>query len=125
MSQARLTYVVHQPAAASARGQRESASRPWLALALAASTLSLALPLDALAQIEEIVVTARKKEENLKDVPVAIEAVTAEDIQRKGIVDIAHLAEQSARDSDPWQRVSHRQGSARLRGRCRRAAAAG
>jgi outer membrane receptor protein involved in Fe transport len=61
-----------------------------------AAALALAAPTAALAQIEEIVVTARKKEESLKEVPVAIEAITAEDIQRKGITDIARLAEQSA-----------------------------
>lgn len=78
-----------------------TATRPRLARATtraAAVTLALALaaPAAALAQIEEIVVTARKKEESLKEVPVAIEAITAEDIARKGITDIAKLAEQSA-----------------------------
>lgn len=61
---------------------------PLVALALAAPP--------AFAQVEEIVVTARKKEENLAEVPVAIEAVTAEDIARKGITDMARLADQSA-----------------------------
>ena len=88
---------VRQPVIAAAMRRRASHSRrAWILLALVASGLPLALPLAALAQVEEIVVTARKKEENLKDIPVAIEAVTAEEIQRKGIVDIAHLAEQSA-----------------------------
>jgi outer membrane receptor protein involved in Fe transport len=67
-------------------------SRVLLVLAPAA----LALPLAALAQVEEIIVTARKKEESLKEVPLAIEAISGEDIERKGLTDIARLAEQSA-----------------------------
>ena len=66
-----------------------------LALATAVA-LPLALPATAFAQIEEIVVTARKKEENLKDVPVAIEAISDDVIQRKGLSDIARLSETSA-----------------------------
>lgn len=66
------------------------------ATVLAIAALALAAPAGALAQIEEIVVTARKKEEALKEVPVAIEAISAEDIERKGINNIQRLAEQSA-----------------------------
>jgi len=50
----------------------------------------------ALAQIEEIVVTARKKEESLQDVPIAVTALTAEDIERKGISTITDVAKLSA-----------------------------
>ncbi len=64
--------------------------------AFIAAILPLALPLPAAAQIEEITVTARKKEENLKEVPVAIEAITSEDILRRGLTDISRLADQSA-----------------------------
>jgi outer membrane receptor protein involved in Fe transport len=78
------------------RGQRPRA-RLFLAAGVAAG---LALPLPVLAQDEdigEIVVTGLKRRDAvLKEIPVAIEAVTAEDLQRKGITDIARLAEQSA-----------------------------
>jgi outer membrane receptor protein involved in Fe transport len=47
---------------------------------------------DALAQIEEIVVTVRKKEESLQDVPIAVDAFTSEQIDRKGIRNIANIA---------------------------------
>jgi outer membrane receptor protein involved in Fe transport len=70
--------------------------RAALIAAGVAGLVALALPPPAVAQIEEIVVTARKKEEALTDTPVAIEAISDEDIQRKGITDIARLAEQSA-----------------------------
>jgi iron complex outermembrane receptor protein len=41
--------------------------------------------------VEELVVTARRREENLKDVPVAVTAVTAERLAQTGAVDITAL----------------------------------
>ena len=52
----------------------------WIALAV-----GFTAPLAALAQIEEVLVTTRKREENLQDIPLAVSAITAEDIQRQGI----------------------------------------
>ncbi len=46
---------------------------------------------DALS-LEEIIVTARKRSENLRDVPVAITAFTADAIQRSQIQDVQDLA---------------------------------
>lgn len=46
----------------------------------------------ALAQMEDIVVTARKKEESLKDVPVTITALTSETIEKAGIRDLYDVA---------------------------------
>lgn len=43
------------------------------------------------AQLEEIVVTAQKSEENLQKTPVAVTALTAAEIQRRGISDPADL----------------------------------
>ncbi|WP_165191461.1 TonB-dependent receptor [Caulobacter soli] len=43
-------------------------------------------------QIEEIVVTARKREENLQDTPIAITAVSAAAIKAKGITNITEIA---------------------------------
>ena len=43
------------------------------------------------AQIEEVVVTTRKRTENLQSVPIAVTAITAEQIQRQGIVDLADI----------------------------------
>ena len=61
-----------------------------------------ATPTDALAQqpgtarvpavLEEIVVTARKREEILRDVPVSITAFTAETIDQRGIDSIYDVA---------------------------------
>ena len=50
-----------------------------------ATVAAVALPDFALAQsiaLEEIVVTARKREENLQDIPIAITAFSADDIDR-------------------------------------------
>ena len=46
----------------------------------------------AFAQVEEIVVTARKRSENLQDVPMAIAAFSSETIARKGMVDLGDVA---------------------------------
>ena len=42
--------------------------------------------------LDEITVTARKREENLRDVPVAVTAMTAQEIQRANITDVQSLA---------------------------------
>jgi iron complex outermembrane recepter protein len=42
--------------------------------------------------LEEIVVTATKRTENVQNVPIAITAVTAEILEKKGITDVAKLA---------------------------------
>ena len=41
--------------------------------------------LAGLAGVEQVVVTARRREENLKDVPVAVSAFSAEKLERSGL----------------------------------------
>jgi iron complex outermembrane receptor protein len=69
----------------------KSATRgPWLVPCLA---LALGLSTTAAAQeIEEITVTATKREASIQDVPFSINAQTAEDIQRTGASDIEELS---------------------------------
>lgn len=76
-------------------------------LILTASTLALALPATAYGQedavaetvsnssegLEEIVVTARKRAENLLDVPVAVSAVSAGEIAATGVKSITEIAD--------------------------------
>jgi iron complex outermembrane receptor protein len=56
-----------------------------------------AMPAPALAQdsadvgIEEIVVTARRREESLQDVPIAVTAFSAEQLEQTGAIDITAL----------------------------------
>src|SRR5262245_29592589 len=46
----------------------------------------------ASAQIEEIVVTAQRRAENMQDVPIAVSAVTADTLRTLGAVDVLDLA---------------------------------
>lgn len=47
---------------------------------------------DAMVGLEEIVVTARKRTENLQEVPISIVAVSQEQIERRNLTDLADLA---------------------------------
>lgn len=51
--------------------------------------LSVALP--AMAEIEEIVVTATKREESIQDVPIAVTAISDVQLERAGINDVTDL----------------------------------
>lgn len=65
-------------------------SRCWVAVIVAAS---VSVPFQqARAQIEEIVVTAQKRAENLQDVPIAVSAFSASAIQRNRINDLHEIA---------------------------------
>ncbi len=66
-----------------------------LGIALAFGAV-VALPLEAFAQVEEIVVTTRKREESLQQVPIAVDAFTADVIERKGIVSLDDVVAQSS-----------------------------
>jgi outer membrane receptor protein involved in Fe transport len=75
-------------------------TRTGLVRALYTSTaiVAVSLPVSAaFAQegLEEIVVTTRKRAENLQEVPIAITAITAEAIERQGIRDVADVVKQS------------------------------
>ena len=53
----------------------------------------LLFPTNSYSQIEEIVVTAQKREENLQDTPIAITAFTEEALEGRMINDISKLAD--------------------------------
>ena len=66
----------------------------------AAPMIALLLPAPAMAQqtaqaenagIEEIIVTAQRREENLQDVPISVSAFTAEQMAARGTTDISRL----------------------------------
>ena len=50
--------------------------------ALLATDLALAQ-----AQLEEIIVTARKRDENLQELPLSVTAISAEQIERQGLAE--------------------------------------
>ncbi|MDB5495769.1 MAG: TonB-dependent receptor [Phenylobacterium sp.] len=62
-----------------------------ISLAPAASALAAAPAVSQSANVEELVVTARRREENLKDVPIAVSAYTAATLERTGVRDITDL----------------------------------
>jgi outer membrane receptor protein involved in Fe transport len=66
-------------------------SRRPVVVTLAASACLLFAG-SSLAQIDEIIVTARKKEENLQDIPVSVTAFTRDSIERRGIRRIGDIA---------------------------------
>jgi outer membrane receptor protein involved in Fe transport len=53
------------------------------------------MPSVGLAQIDEIVVTTRKRTENLQDVPIAVQALTDQQIQRQGITGLKGISKYS------------------------------
>lgn len=55
-----------------------------------------ALSTEAWSEVGEIIVTTRKREENLQVVPIAVDAITAGEIERKGIVNLEKVLEQSS-----------------------------
>ena len=66
------------------------------ALALLSGSVVLSLAMPAFAQqavgLEEIVVTARKREENLQDVALSITAVNAAELERLNVASISDVA---------------------------------
>jgi len=47
----------------------------------------------AAAMLEEVVVTARRREENLQDLPLSIQALTADALEAQGIINIEELTD--------------------------------
>jgi outer membrane receptor protein involved in Fe transport len=70
-------------------------NRSTLAVVLLAGTALVGVAAPAMAQIEEIVVTTRKRAENLQDVPITITAFTAANIERKGIATLEDITKYS------------------------------
>ena len=66
--------------------------RSGIFLAILAATTALINVGSAYAQIEEIIVTARKRSETLRDVPLAITAFTEKTLEQRNITSLASLA---------------------------------
>jgi iron complex outermembrane receptor protein len=67
----------------------------YLPLALIAPALfvsTFSVPSAQAAEIEEIIVTARKREENLQDVPLSITAFSAREIERAAFADLEDIS---------------------------------
>ena len=61
-------------------------------LALSASSLALLHAAPAMAQVEEIIVTAQKVEENVQDVPIAIAAVSGERLNQALVFSLENVS---------------------------------
>ncbi|MEY2720597.1 MAG: hypothetical protein RL597_42, partial [Pseudomonadota bacterium] len=57
-----------------------------------ATVMAMPVLADTEAGLEEVVVTARKREENLQDVSMSITAIPAAEIERLGIQDVDDVA---------------------------------
>ncbi len=66
-------------------------ARPGFACVALVFGMSVVPP--ANAQVEEVIVTTRKREENLQEVPIAVTALGAEQIARQGITDLGDIAQ--------------------------------
>ena len=67
--------------------------RAWLAVTITACTFTLPLAPAAQDQgfLEEIIVTAQKREQNIQDIPVAVTALSGDELVEHGITDMFDL----------------------------------
>lgn len=65
----------------------------WVSLSVLATSFGLSVPLTASAQgaLEEVIVTARKREESLQEIPVAVSALSGNALEEAGLRDLADL----------------------------------
>ena len=76
-------------------------------LPFAAAVIAMAVQLEANAMLEEVVVTATKRQQTLQEIPIAVSVVTAESIEQSQVLDIKDL-----QTLVPSLRVTQLQGSA-------------
>ncbi|MGH8310139.1 MAG: TonB-dependent receptor plug domain-containing protein, partial [Steroidobacteraceae bacterium] len=66
--------------------------RRLLAISTAGAAFAVAAA-PAMAQLEEVIVTARKFEERLQDVPLSVAVFTSEELEQRGLQDIFQLSQ--------------------------------
>lgn len=62
-----------------------------LSISVAAAVATLAAPNAGAQMLEEVIVTAQKREQNLQDVPIAVSAFTGDMLQQAGVQDVFEL----------------------------------
>ncbi len=81
-----------------ARAGRAGTGLQWTALALAVASAAMVPQASAqdsgrqMVELEEVLVTARRREESLQDVPIAITAMSADFLRQQNITELADLA---------------------------------
>ena len=73
-------------------------TRGSILLSLIFSTLILSIPQANAQELEEIVVTAQRRAQDLSDVAIAVNAFGVDDIQDLGYVDVTQVAHQTPPD---------------------------
>lgn len=68
-----------------------NSSKIFRSILLGGTAIAFVVATPAMAQVEEIVVTAQKVEENVQDVPIAISVVTGEALEASGTTSIENL----------------------------------
>ena len=68
--------------------------RLWLRAVLGLVAFSFFMPIATAAVMEEIVVTAQKREQNLQDVPVSVSAYNGEQLDALGLSDFTEITQQ-------------------------------
>ena len=86
------------------QGSRAVLKRLFLGVAVALGTVVL-MPATALAQeesaedrnstLEEVIVTATRREESLMEVPIAVTAISGEELANFGVLDLTYIAQMS------------------------------
>src|SRR5690606_16549204 len=61
-------------------------------IAAVAAPVVPAFAQSGVSTLEEVIVTARKREENVQDTPLSITALLAEDLEKRGISDFTQLS---------------------------------
>ncbi|MBK9252759.1 MAG: TonB-dependent receptor [Proteobacteria bacterium] len=64
----------------------------WTSVCCAMAASSLAIGAEESSTLEEVVVTAQKRAQNVQDVPIAISTFSADSILERGVVDVAALS---------------------------------
>jgi len=86
------------------------------AVFLAVSASAISVPVQAQSTIDEVVVTATKREESLQDVPIAVTALTSQALEELGITNFADYVMQlpgvTAGGSGPGQNTIYIRGVA-------------
>ena len=86
---------------------------------LAAGVLLFYLPQPVVAQetmIEEVIVTATKREQSVQDVPIAVSAFSGEDLESRGVQDLYGLMEVSPSVAVYSSNSTSNGGTLRIRG---------
>ena len=71
------------------------AGAAWSAISTGAMAQTAATPQEEAATVGDVIVTARRRDEQLKDVPVAVSALSAERLEQSGADDITALQQQT------------------------------